>query len=183
MKRIILILFLSLLTASSVHAQKFSASTNLVGYLNFATLSFEGSYAVKQHWSVSAGVKYNPFSFTQDSQTLQNKQRTFYAGFRYWPWHTYAGWWVCGKMQWQEYNAGGIISQKGEQGEKYGAGFTAGYTLMLSSRLNMDFGLGLWGGLKKYSQYACPICGIKVNSGIGGFLTANDVLIALTYVF
>jgi len=164
-------------------AQKFSVSTNAVGYMNFATLNIEGSYAVAQHWSLTAGAKYNPFSFNVAGHRLQNRQQTYYVGTRLWPWHIYSGWWIAAKAQYQEYNAGGILSERTEEGDRWGAGVTAGYTYMVHPRLNLEFGVGFWAGMKKYVVYDCPACGLTTGGGKKGFVLPNDLIIGVSYVF
>ena len=53
-----------LLFPVSVHAQNASLSTNLAGYAQLGTLNCEASYAVARHWSLTAGLRYNPFTFS-----------------------------------------------------------------------------------------------------------------------
>ncbi len=183
MKKYIGAFILCLLCAVSAHGQKYAISTNMAGYLNFVTINAEGSLAVSQHWSVNVGAKYNPFSFGSGEQKMRNKQQAYYAGVRYWPWHTYSGWWVAGKAQYQEYNSGGVVSSKTEEGDRWGFGLTGGYTYMISSQLNVEFGLGFWGGVKKFTEYDCPKCGITTDSGVRGFISLSDVIIAINYVF
>ena len=55
------VLLLSLQATSG--AQNVSISTDLVSYLNFATMNVEASYPISRCWSVNAGVRYNPFTF------------------------------------------------------------------------------------------------------------------------
>ena len=102
---------------------------------------------------------------------------------RYWPWYVYSGWWVGGKVQYQEYNWGGLTSDKTEEGDRFGAGISAGYTYMLAPHVNLDFGLGLWGGYDKYKRYSCPVCGLTEASGDRFFILPNDVTLALSFVF
>ncbi len=183
MRRLIGVLILCAAFAVTAHGQKFTVSTNMAGYLNFATINAEGSYAVAQHWSLTVGAKYNPFSFGVGKSRVQNRQQSYSLGARFWPWHTYSGWWVAAKLQYQEYNSGGIVSAKTEEGDRWGAGLTGGYTYMVSRHLNLEFGLGFWGGVKKFANYTCPKCGITLEKGIKGFILPNDVIIAITYVF
>ncbi len=183
MKRSIGVLILCLILAAPAYGQKFTISTNMANYLNFVTMNLEGSYAAAQHWSITAGVKYNPFTFHFGDKQLQNRQQSYSLGVRYWPWHIYSGWWVAGKLQYQEYNVGGIISDKTEEGDKWGAGFTGGYTYMISSHFNLEFGLGFWGGVKEYTTYSCPSCGLTKESGTKAFIYPNDIIIGITYVF
>ncbi|MDE7126866.1 MAG: DUF3575 domain-containing protein [Bacteroidales bacterium] len=172
-----------MLVCHSLWAQKFSVSTNAVGYLNLATLNAEVSYAVAQHWSVTAGVKYNPFTFKVSGRQVQNRQQAYSVGARFWPWHIYSGWWVAAKAQYQEYNSGGIFSVETEEGDRWGAGITAGYTYMVHPRLNLEFGLGLWAGMKRYTVYSCPSCGLTMDTGNKGFILPNDLIIGISYVF
>jgi len=180
---------LFMLTSSTLRAQKIQVGTNAVGLACLGTLNAQIDYAFAQHWSVGIQGRYNPFSFNRPSSdgeqasTMQLKQRCVAALARWWPWHIYSGWWIAGKAQWQEYNSGGIVSQQTEEGQRYGGGLTAGYTHMINKHLNMEFGLGVWGGMKQYTVYACPTCGKRISSGSRSFVMPNDVIIALSYVF
>ncbi len=182
MKRLLGVLVLGFL-ACTVYGQKFSLSTNMASYINFATLNIEGSYAPHRHWSLTCNVKYNPFTFKFGDSIMQNRQQSYSLGARYWFWHIYSGWWVSGKLQYQEYNVGGVLSKKAEEGDKFGAGFTGGYTYMINSKLNLEFGLGFWSGVKKYVVYDCTKCGIPLDSGTKGFILPNELLIGIAYVF
>ncbi|MCX4334440.1 MAG: DUF3575 domain-containing protein [Bacteroidales bacterium] len=176
-------IFILMLVCMEAAGQKFSLSTNAVGYIDFCTFNIEGSYAVSRHWSVTAGARYNPFSFRKAGNMITNRQQAYAVGARFWPWHIYSGWWVAAKIQYQEYNTGGIISSRAEEGDRYGAGVAAGYTYMLHPRLNLELGLGVWAGMKKYTVYTCPSCGLTVSSGKKAFLMPNDIIIGISYVF
>lgn len=168
-----------------MNAQKASLSTDLLGYANFVTMNLDASYPVSRHWSINAGVKYNPFTFDlgEGKEDARNRQQTYLAGVRWWPWNVYSGWWLGGKMQYQEYNTGGIFSRKTREGDRYGAGVAGGYSYMLGRHLNLDFGIGLWGGMDKYSVYECPVCGVTSSSGAKFFILPSDIMVALSYVF
>ena len=174
--------------------QKLSLSTNLLEYANLGTLNMEASLALAQKFSVNTSVKYNPFTYNKGDveAQFQNRQRAFSLGVRYWPWHVYSDWWLGIKAQTQEYNKGGMDfmgnaseqnSLKTEEGDRYGLGLSAGYTLLINENLNLDFGLGLWGGVTKYYVYSCPNCGLLEKKGMKKFIKPNDVLISLVYVF
>ena len=165
------------------HAQKLAVSTNALDYADFGTLNAEVSYSLSRHWGLTAGVRYNPFMYTSDGHELSARQRAFSAGTRYWPWHVFSGWWFSGKVQYQEYNRGGITSLQTREGDRYGVGAGAGYTYMLTPHLNIEFGLGGWLGLDVFTEYDCPVCGITQASGHRFFILPNDLLIALSYVF
>lgn len=180
----VLLAILSVSISGIVRAQQFSVSTNVMGYVDFGTLNMEASYAFARHWSVTAGARFNPFTFYPDTdEQMQRRQQAYNIGIRMWPWHTFAGWWVAGKLQYQEYSRGGIVSRDTEEGDGYGIGFSAGYTYMLHPNLNLEFGLGLWSGVKKYRIYDCPSCGVTQEEGTKGFILPNEIIIALSYVF
>ena len=164
-------------------AQNMSLSTNLLDYANFMTLNAEGSYALDRHWSATAQLRYNPFSYSIGGNDVQNKQQAYAAGLRYWPWHVYSGWWMEAQLQYQEYNSGGISSAKTREGDRYGLGAAAGYSHMLRERLNLEFGIGLWGGWDKYVVYNCPVCGLTEESGEKVFFLPNELIFAISYVF
>ncbi len=186
MKRLLFILVLSL-TITICQAQRIAISTNLCDYLNLATFNLDAGVALNRHWSLSLGAKYNPFSFSKLSDEAltkyQCRQQSYSIATRFWPWHVWSGWWCSGKFRYQEYNIGGFVSPQTEEGDRFGLGLSAGYALMLTSRLNIDFGLGFWSGWGKYTQYSCPVCGLTTKKGTKVFILPDDVLISLVYVF
>ena len=184
-KRIIIILLAICAGSAGASAQRFSVSANLLECLDFGTLNAEAAYAVGRHFSVSAGAKFNPWRYgSAGSGYLQNCKRTFNAGMRYWPWNINSGWWFSFKGQWEEYSRSLPVDKgRSEDGDALGAGFSIGYALMLNRHFNIDFGLGAWGGGKKYTVYECPRCGRIVSGGTKGFIGLNDVQASLVYVF
>jgi hypothetical protein len=184
--KVLLLSVLICLSGSAARASKrFSVSTDLLGYANFATLNMDASYAFGRHWGVIAGVRYNPFTFRKNDpdRQFQNRQQSYSLGVRFWPWHIWSGWWFAGKVRWQEYNVGGLVSRETSEGDRFGAGIYAGYALMLAPSLNIEFGLGLWAGYDAYTRYSCPVCGLTVDRGNRAFILPDDVMISLVYVF
>lgn len=166
-------------------AQKVSLSTNILGYACIGTLNAEASVFVSQKWSLTAGFKYNPFTIGKGDpqRQLQLRQQSYSLGMRMWPWHTGSGWWLAAKARYQEYNMGGLLSRETREGDRFGAGFYAGYTHMISPHFNLEFGAGLWGGLDIYRRYTCPVCGPVIDSGRKGFLLPDDIMLSIVYVF
>ena len=174
-----------IMSAPAAFGQSMAISTNAAGYVNYGTLNMEASISVARQWTINAGVKYNPFMFKagEDNHDVSNRQRLFAAGARFWPWHVYSGWWIAAKMQYQEYNVGGITSQETQEGDRIGLGATVGYTYMLGKHFNVEFGLGGWGGADFYTRYECPVCGLTTGQGRKAFLLPNDIVIAYSYIF
>ncbi len=182
MKKMIVVA-LALLSGCMLRAQELGLSTNVADYIAGGTMNMEAAYAFARHWTLSAGVKYNPFSFGEGENTFRMRQRCVSAGARYWPWHIFSGWWLGTKLQYQEFNEGGIVSPSTSEGDRYGAGLSAGYSRMLGKHFNMDFGLGMWGGYTVYTTYSCPTCGRKVDQGRKMFVLPNDVILGINYIF
>lgn len=78
---------------------------------------------------------------------------------------------------------GGLLGRETREGDRVGAGLYSGYSYMLSSHFNIEFGLGFWAGLDMYRKYSCPICGITVDSGRKAFILPDDLMISIVYVF
>ena len=87
----VLLAILSVSVPGIAGAQQFSVSTNVMGYVDFGTLNMEASYAFARHWSVTAGARFNPFTFYPDTdEQMQRRQQAYNIGIRMWPWHTFA---------------------------------------------------------------------------------------------
>lgn len=181
--KLIILAAAGMLVCGTVAAQNFSVSTNVLDYANLGTLNVEASCGIARQWSLCAGVKYNPFSYGKGAKELAGKQRSIEAGARFWPWHIYSGWWLSGKLKYQEYNEGGIKGPSASEGDRYGGSLSAGYTFMLNTHLNLDIGLGLWGGYDKWTAYECLRCGRVVGKGDNIFFRPNDILLTLSYIF
>ena len=184
-KLILVAMLITLLPGGVLKAQKYSLSTNLLECARLGTLNIDASYAIDRHWSLTAGARYNPFTYHKgDSEKqFQARQQSYAVGARLWPWHIMSGWWFGAKTRWQEYNIGGIISPQTREGDRVGGGLYAGYAHMLAPFLNIEFGLGLWAGADIYRVYSCPSCGLTLDNGVKGFVLPDDITIALVYVF
>ena len=171
--------------SAALYAQKASISTNVLGYASLGTMNIDASYAFDRHWSVVAGVRYNPFTFREGDpeEQFQYRQQSYSVGVRLWPWHIWSGWWFSSKLRYQEYNSGGMISLETQEGDRLGMGLYSGYTHMVSRHFNVEFGLGLWGGVDVYRKYSCPVCGWTVDQGRKIFFLPDDVSISVVYVF
>ena len=178
-----LVLLLTLAAGLESTAQTWSISINATDYSDLGTLNAEAGYAFGRHWNASAGFRYNPFSFRSDGEPFHRRRRIFSAGLRYWPWHVYSGWWLAGKLQYQEYNYGGLRSPQTREGERIGAGMTAGYAYMLTPWLNLEAGVGLWAGSDRFTIFSCPVCGSTEKQGRRPFLRPDDWLLALRFIF
>ena len=185
MKKILLIVSLTLSASVLAGAQQWSVGTNLLGLANMGTLNMEASASVARHFTVNASMQANPWTFHagDTDRQRQNRSQSYEAGIRWWPWYVYSGWWAGASARWQEYNRGGWRSRETEEGDAFGLDLRAGYTLMLRDNLNIEFGAGLWGGRKVYTVYECPHCGRITEDGKRWFVLPSDVMLSLVFIF
>lgn len=166
------------------HQARLAFSQNLADYLSLGTLNADLQYSIHRRWTLEAGAKYNNWTWRhRQEEQFEARQQAYYVGVRWWPWYTYSGWWVGTKMQYREYNRGGLFRPEAEEGDAFGAGASGGYSVHVNPWLNVDFGIGFWGGVTKYVTYACPYCGRRVDEGTKFFLLPDEVRIALELIF
>ena len=185
MRKTLLIAFLALI-CTTAGAQKVAVGTNVVDWVNLGTANIEAGLSIGQHFSAFVGGRYNPWSFdnTRQNVPMRNNVKNAYIGMRYWPWYIYSGWWVALKGQYEQFMEGGFWRPIMEEGTAIGAGLSGGYTIMLHKNLNMEFGIGLWGGrYTDYSKYQCTDCLDLITAGPRNFLQFDDLVIAFVYVF
>lgn len=185
MKKTLLILLILAAFPLLSSAQQWSVGTNALGYANMGTLNLEASASVARHITVVTSAEVNPWTFHpgDPDRQKQNRSQSYAAGIRWWPWYVYSGWWASAKLRYSEYNRGGFLSRETEEGDAYGLGIGAGYTLMLRDNLNLEVGAGFWGGRKIYTTYECPHCGRITGGGKKWFMLPNDMLLSLVFVF
>lgn len=182
---------LLLILPLSGFGQQMAVSTNLAGYLNFGTINGEFGLSVSPKWSVYLQGRLNPFTFRSRNnlmengypRQMQNRQVAGFIGAKYWFWHTHSGWFLFSHLGYVKYNVGGIFTNDTYQGRAYGVTLGGGYSLMLSSRLNLDFGIGVMGGITSYLKYLCPRCGEITGEDKRLFIAPDNFLIQLSYLF
>lgn len=167
-------------------AQRFSLGVDGARVLTLGTMNADASVAVSQNLSVHAGAALNPWTLWQGDADRQAQLRQFscWGGLRWWPWHVYSGWWAGTGGAYLLYNAGGLSkeSRETEEGDAIGGRLLGGYSMMLSENWNLDFGVGILGGWKKFVRYSCPSCGSVLEQGERAFLLP-DARIAIQLIF
>lgn len=185
MKRKLLVLIFCIISLQAF-AQRVSLSTNLADWSFLGTANLEVGVAVSQHFSLNAGVKYNPWEFTSKKTDVDvwNKMKTADAGIRYWPWYVNSGWWIGMKGRWQKVARTGIWRPALEESTALGGGLSAGYTLILTKHLNLDFGWGAWcGKYLDYVLYECPKCMEVRENGSRFFVRPDNIVLTVSVVF
>jgi hypothetical protein len=187
MKKIFITLcfLVSFASGFKADAQMTSISTDLVKWGYLGTANIDAGFSVAQHFSISTGIRCNPWEFkTPSGDQMNDRQMTAYVGARYWPWYVFSGWWVEGKLQYSDFSRTGVWRPALEKGMSVGAGLSFGYTLMLHEHLNLEFGAGLWGGRHlKYGLYECPVCMRVREEGPRNFIRPDNLSVSLMYIF
>lgn len=158
-------------------------STNLMDWLDLGTANLSVEYAFARRWSADVVTEYNFLSLRGGA--LKDKRRGVTVGVRYWPWHTYSGFWVRPFMGAESSDAAGLpLKFLNKRCDRFGAGVSGGYSLMIARNLNLDFGIGFWGGLR----HDLP-GGTETNANgtaparsWGGYIAPKDIRISLMFV-
>ncbi len=162
--------------------QEYSVSTNILDYADMGTMNIEAACGVARHWTVTAGLRYNPFSFGEGQEERADMQRSVSAGARYWPWHIFSGWWMSGKLRYQEYRFGGPGFPYSAQGDRYGGSLSGGFTYMVGNHFNVEAGIGVWAGYDRYTAFRCLHCGRITGQGSKYFVLPDDFLLSISYI-
>ena len=187
MKRLVIVILalcLGMVFAPKAGAQRFSVGTDGLQWLELGTMNAEASIAIAQNFSIHAGAGVNPWTFRKGNaeRQFENRLITYWGGARWWPWYVYSGWWVGLNVRYMLYNRGGIFVSQTEEAEAIGGGLMGGYSIMLNDVLNLDIGVGFWGGGKTYTVYECPVCGVVTESGKKVFFVP-DARVGISYIF
>jgi len=171
--RIVAVLIILVCSSRAAEAQNYAVSTNVMSWAGLGTINAEGSLSVHRHISLHAGAVANPWKLTTPTNVeLRNRQYGGYAGVRYWPWHVYSEWWVGAKLQYKHFNQLGLLSSAPMKGHAFGPGISGGYTFMLSRHVNLDLGVGIWGGGL-----------IKSEETPKAFVFLDNVIVSFVYIF
>ncbi len=141
--------------------QMFSIGTNLVDYADLVTINADFGMALSRHFSLELQYRVNP-------GIADKNISTYSAGFRFWPWVTFSGWWINALGQYQDYS----MQESGSNGSRVGGVLGFGYCIMLARHLNLDLGVSGWAGYR-----------MSVTDGDGGFVRADNIYCTLSYVF
>ena len=123
---------------------RWALSLNLADAALLGTVGGSLQWGPSRHFSVENSLRLNAFSFRDAA--LYDQRQTFTTAVRWWPWHIYSGFYVRASAQVEAARRKGIPLFSEGAGEAYGAGLSAGYSLLLSRHLNLEFGAGFWGG-------------------------------------
>ena len=166
---------------------RWAVSTNTLTWINVGTINAEGALGLTDHFSINAGFTANPWKITTPTSVkIMNQQYGGYVGAKYWPWHVFSEWWIGVKAQYKNFYEEGLLTTGYMKGDALGAGLSAGYSFMIGKNMNLDLGLGLWGGrLFSYERtsYDTRHGMVVQDSGPRNFVFIDNVMIAFVYLF
>lgn len=178
-----LVLFLFV---QKTNAQTFSIASNIADWAYLGTINLEGGMGVARRLSVSLGGKLNLWHFDdkKNNVVIQDQRETAYLGIKFWPWYVYSGWWVGAKGQYEKRISSNVWRPALENSTAIGGVLSTGYAIMLNKHLNIDFGVGAFGGRYiDYTLYRCSDCKEIRQQGPRNFIRFDDILITMTYIF
>lgn len=158
-------------------AQFYSLGTNLP-ILGTATINAEASMTLDRNWSLHLPVYYNPFVFSGNKR-LQNF--TVMPGVRYWLLESYVNAFVGANAIGSKYHLTWKNSRY--EGQAYGAGISAGYAWLLSTRWNLEVEAGIGLVWTNYTEYECEECGRTKGQYTRRVTVPNKLSLSLIYLF
>lgn len=178
MKRILLLLFVSILTMGA-KAQFYSIKTNLLG-LATTNLNIEGAVSIHRNWSLHLPVTYNPFIF-KENKRFQNI--TVQPGIRYWFVESFSHSFIGIHSLYSRYHVGGIIGKYRYDGWGVGGGLSYGYSKVLNKRWNIEFEAGVGVMWSDYTKYLCKKCGAPQEDARKLYVIPTKASVSLVYLF
>ncbi len=165
--------------------RSFALSTNLLSWLNLGTINLEMQYEVARHWTIEGKVKYNPWTLNKGVPgQFQENQRGFAMGARWWPWYSFAGWWIGADAQFKNYRTGGVPWFKTpEEGTALGASLGFGYSVLITKWFNLDFGVSGWAGHKFFTNYEDSRFLTPTAKSQKWFIAPNEVSVSAVFIF
>ena len=171
-----------LTTVNRASADKYNLNIDLAKIAMLGTLDAETGFDLSKHWNLKAGITFNPWTFGSTGNQFQHRQLFGSIGARYWFWFTHSGWFTDLSAFYGIFNHGGIFGEKTYQGQAGGLHLTAGYALMLSRHVNLNFDIGLKAGYASYTVFRCPACGEHLGDR-QRFFISPDLGIGLDFIF
>lgn len=185
-KWIFLITFL-FVVGNKANAQFYAVKVDALG-LCTTTLNVEGSMVVHNHWSIHLPIKVNPWTFGEKKY----QHATIMPGARYWFIGSYSrGWFLGVNAVATAYDHEGLLGNKVDyfardhryKGWGVGGGISAGYSIPVAKRWNIEFEAGVAAVYMNHDIYRET----EVSEGIGyqrGFLPVpGKIGINLVYLF
>ncbi len=184
---VMLLVLAAVLPLPRLRAQSVAVSADVAQCAFLGTMNLELSWSVAQHWTLSAGARVNPWTFSrQDPQTsIQARQTSFSLGTRWWPWHAFSGWWVGIRAQYTPFfSTTGVWRPALATGSFVGGGLSFGYMYMLTRHLNIEAALGGVGGwMPSYTLYYSAFHPDVRDAGPRWFIAPELISVTLCYVF
>ena len=155
-------------------------STNIPTWLLLGTANAELYLATGNHWSVQAGIKYNPFTYAGGtSGQLHIRQLTPSADIRYWADSVWHGWWAGAGVVVSEYSLALPCCERYLDGNLAGTKLISGYDFALSDWLSLSLGAGVAVAWHRTSYYQRPVCGRLKDKRKGVTIFPSDIIVAM----
>lgn len=162
-KTILTVLALALLPVLSpqlAHAQFYSVKMNALSLAAGGTLNLEGEVVAGNNWTLNVVGQWNPWEFGSDG-SRRVKQITVSPGARYWFGGAFNyGWFMGWHGIASRFNMSNMFGlNRRYDGRAYGGGMSAGFSIPLTKRWNIEYEVGVAGAWSDYRVYDCGNCG------------------------
>lgn len=140
--------------------RRWAISTNICDWAMLGTMNLSASLAPGRRATVTAGIKYNPFTYyNRVGRAICFRQFTPYISGRYWFCEAYDGWFAGCRLIAGEFNMSNVFKNGYCDGDFVAAGIDGGYSRRISQRWNLTVAASLTTAAHKTTFYAGPVCG------------------------
>ena len=181
-KKIILVLLVSVGAFTAVHAQKVAVKTNAL-YWATATPNVAVEFGLGSKTTLDVAGGYNWFDFKENKKL---KHYLIQPEIRHWFCERFAGTFVGFHLHGGEFNVNKIgpfttLKENRYEGYFYGAGIAIGHSWILSNRFSFEAELGVGYARIEYDKFGCETCAPKVSSGSYNYVGPTRLSVSLVY--
>ncbi|MEG1634861.1 MAG: DUF3575 domain-containing protein [Rikenellaceae bacterium] len=197
MRKLLLLLFLSIYSVASLSAQGHVAIKTNMLYDATSTINFGVEIGLAPKWTFDISGNYNPWTFS-DGRKMEHWLVQPEA--RYWLCKRFNGHFFGLHAHYAEYDMGGMLPWGFKSGEMFGnitshnimnhhyegwlagGGVSYGYHWILGKRWGLEATIGVGYARLKYDKYSCVKCGEKVSTEQINYFGPTKAGITLVYI-
>jgi len=162
---------------------RWALSSNIPSWLLLGTINGDIHWSTGRHWSLQAGVKYNPFTYARGSENQTHlRQFTPSLGLRHWHQKPFEGWFSGIKLLYSTYSVANIAGLGFFDGNLAALALTGGWNKPLRQNLSLSLGAGIAAGLHSSTSYMGPVCGRITGNSRGIVVFIPDLYISIYYL-
>ncbi len=182
MKKLWIILVVTLATITTTYSQKVGMKSNLL-YDVTTTFNLGLEFGLGRKSTLDISGNYNPWKFGK----YQLKHWLLQPEVRYWFCERFNGHFLGIHGHYAEYNVGGLffnhhMRHNRYQGHLYGGGISYGYQWILNDRWNLEAIIGIGYARLSHDNYPCTSCGEKIKSEHRNYWGPTKAGLTIVYI-